>query len=143
MAKKDNINAKNPPVSSLVVLVFSFLFIVLGGFVSSYLQNNFKVSSTEIKPSISSTFDIVKNSWYKDPVLGFGPNKFSESWNLYKPQKVSQTAFWNTNFTESFATIPTLIISTGILGLISWLFFFILFFVLVLEYFIILKKVIL
>lgn len=40
---------------------------------------------------------------------------------MYKPTAINQTIFWDANFNFGFGFIPSLLATTGILGVLSWL----------------------
>ena len=63
----------------------------------------------------------------KDPILGVGPNKFGEVWAMHKPQVINATQFWDTSFNSGSGLLPTFASTTGSLGILAWLTFFILF----------------
>ncbi len=111
-------NLKNY-IPALIVLVFSVVLLISGGAVSNYLSGVFNVNSFEVRPNFETTFEIVKHSLSVNPVLGVGPNKFSDMWNLYKPFSVNITSFWNTNFNFGSSLIATILSTIGILGFLS------------------------
>ncbi len=120
------------PVLSLVVIIIAFAFVIIKGNIYNTLSsepfnlplvNKLDIANTEVRPSWSSTFSIAKNSLLKDPVFGVGPNRFTNSWQLSKPADVNSTIFWATDFNAATGYIPTSIITTGLLGLVSWIVF--------------------
>lgn len=132
---------KKAPYLALVIVIISAIFIVDGvrgktanadGSRNKYLigesiANYFKISQVEIRPSFPGTFDVFKSAVKENPVLGSGPNRFVNDWLLYKSDGINNTPFWNVNFNYGVGSIPTFIINTGILGLISWIIFLSLF----------------
>ena len=62
-----------------------------------------------------------------NPVFGVGPNQFTKEWLLTKPAAVNATIFWNTDFNYGVGYIPTAGVTAGILGLIAWVVFLVLF----------------
>jgi tetratricopeptide (TPR) repeat protein len=57
-------------------------------------------------------------------LFGAGPDSFSEIWSKYMPAEISQTAFWQVDFAYGIGFIPTAVIATGLIGLLTWLVFF-------------------
>ena len=111
----------------LFFLVISSVFIV-DGFRSKHiigdsLANYFKISQFEVRPSFQGTSEVLKESFKENPILGLGPNRFANSWLLFKPDGVNNTIFWNFDFNYGVGIIPTFITTTGILGMISWIVF--------------------
>lgn len=48
-------------------------------------------------------------------------------WSMYKPMALNGTQFWDVSFDSGSGLIPTLMSTTGILAIIAWITFFILF----------------
>lgn len=122
-------NLKNY-IPSLLVLIFSVVVIISGGAVSDYLSGLLKINSFEVRPNFETTFEIVKQSLSVNPVVGVGPNKFSDMWNLHKPLNVNITSFWNTTFNFGSSFVVTLLATTGLLGFLSFILFIIMYAVL-------------
>ena len=109
----------------LVVFVVAciFTFSSFGGKLSDSLH----ISNIEVRPGVSTTFDIFKNTIQNHPLFGSGPNTFALQWMSYKPASVNTTVFWNTDFAYGVGLLPTLAITTGLFGTLSWIIFFVLF----------------
>lgn len=125
-----NSHTGDKKASYLIVffLIISIIFIV-DGFRSKHvigdsLAGYFNISQLEVRPSFQGTSEVLKASFKENPALGFGPNSFSDSWLLFKPDGVNSTVFWNFDFIYGVGIIPTFITTTGILGMISWILFF-------------------
>ncbi|MEI6843188.1 MAG: tetratricopeptide repeat protein [bacterium] len=112
------------PLYPAIVLVISVIFIVWGTSVGGFLANKMHISNVEVRPSLSVTFDIVKNTWKTRPLFGSGPNTFVSQWLSYKPDSITATDFWDTNFAYGIGLIPTFAVTTGLVGILSWLLFF-------------------
>ena len=115
------------PAFSFVVIVISLLFLMSGQFIGGFLPSRLGLSNIEVGPSFSATMSVAKGSLMKDPVLGAGPNKFASVWAMYKPEVINLTQFWDTSFGFGSGMLPTILSTTGILGILSWLIFFALF----------------
>lgn len=111
------------PRFSLLVLVISLFFIFWGGFISSYLGSKLHISNLEVRPSLSVTLDIAKSTIASRPLFGSGPNSFVTQWLTWKPDDIVSTSFWNTDFTNGIGLIPTFAVTTGVVGILSWLLF--------------------
>lgn len=118
---------KKFPFVSFVVVIVSLLFIISGGFIGNFIPNYFKITNTEVSPSIGSTVSVTKNVLVNDPIFGLGPNRFGEAWAMYKPVSVNSSAFWDTYFESGSGLLPTLLATTGALGIIAWIVFLFLF----------------
>jgi len=124
------------PLASSVVVLVSFLFFlnplipipVYGPtYLENFIPNHLQISNTEISPSLGATMSITKAVLIKDPLLGIGPNRFGEAWSMYKPLVINNTQFWDVSFDSGLGLLPTLVATTGSLGILAWLVFLILF----------------
>ena len=118
---------KHFPAFSFAVVMVSLLFFMSGQFIGELLPNSLNLSNIEIRPSFGATMSITGKALMKDPILGVGPNKFGEVWAMYKPQVINATQFWDTSFNSGSGLLPTFASTTGSLGILAWLTFFILF----------------
>lgn len=114
---------KNIPLLSLIVLVISLAFLLSGNRLSDPLQNYFGINHFEVRPTFSATMEIAESTFAESPIFGSGPNRFLNQWIKAKPVSVNNTIFWNTDFTFGVGFVPTFAVTTGILGLLSWLAF--------------------
>ncbi|MEI8174462.1 MAG: hypothetical protein WCG28_00755, partial [bacterium] len=121
------IKAKYFPVVSFVVMLVSLLFFISSGFLGNIIPNSLQISNTEVNPSLSSTMSIAKEVLVKNPIFGIGPNKFKEAWSMYKPLSINNTQFWNVSFNSGSGLFPTFAATTGGVGILSWVVFFVLF----------------
>jgi tetratricopeptide (TPR) repeat protein len=116
-------NKKRFPFTSLIILFISLLSLIgsnlIGGFVSNYVSLN----NPDVRPSIVTTSQIAWKSIKHNPLFGTGPNTFVNDWSLWQPKEIAQTVFWNVDFTNGFSLLTTFIVTTGILGLIAFLLF--------------------
>ena len=113
-----------PFIVLLIALFFSLANPIAGGLLSSKLG----VSQTEVRPSVVSTGTVMWQTLVHHPFVGVGPDRFTNAWLLYRPANVMQTQFWNTQFTAGFGFVPTLVVTTGILGTLAILAFLFLYF---------------
>jgi hypothetical protein len=120
---------KHFPIISFVIVMISLLFFISGQFIGGIVSNRLQISNPEINPSFSTTMSITKGVITEDPLLGIGPNKFGEAWANYKPVVINNTQFWDTSFNAGSGLLPTLVATTGGLGILAWLVFLILFLV--------------
>jgi hypothetical protein len=118
---------KHFPLTSFIVMIIAILFFISGSFVGNFIPSKLQLSNTEVGPSLSATMSITKGVTFKHPVLGLGPNRFAEAWSMYKPAVVNNTQFWNTSFDSGSGLLTTFTATTGILGILAWILFFVLF----------------
>jgi len=115
------------PIPSLAVLAISVIFILAGNFIGSKIGASLGISQLEVRPSWGATFDVSRQTLVKDPLLGSGPNQFASEWLKYKPNGINSTVFWNVDFNFGVGLIPTFLATTGILGVLAWVAFFLAF----------------
>ncbi len=81
----------------------------------------------EVRPSFSATLQIAQDTLsvgMKQALLGSGPATFLYEYLAHRSPDLNATAFWGVRFVQGFATMPTLLVTTGVLGLASVLFMF-------------------
>lgn len=111
------------PVLPLVVLVLSLVFVIWSDTHGTFLANKLKAINIEVRPSFATTLDIAKNTLRERPLFGSGPNTFGTQWLTYKPADIVASVFWNTDFANGIGIIPTFTVTTGLVGILSWLLF--------------------
>jgi len=111
------------PVVSLIVLLLCVLFVAGHSNIGTLPSQYFKVSYSELRPSLNSTLTIAKESLPSNPLLGVGPNQFAVSWAAFRPQGILGTNIWNVNFTSGNSIFFTSLVTMGILGFLAWLLF--------------------
>ncbi len=111
------------PLYPLIVFVLSVIFVIWGNSLGTYLATRLQVTNLEVRPSLTVTLEIAKNTIKSRPLFGSGPNTFVTEWLTYRPDDILSTVFWNTDFTNGIGLIPTFAVTTGIIGVLSWLVF--------------------
>jgi len=111
----------------LAVFVIAAVFVASGGLFTETISSLFNVSQIEVRPSWQSTFEIAGKTLKKDPILGVGPNRFSTEWLGNKPEGINNTIFWNTDFNSGISFIFSSLVTTGLLGFVSWALFIVMF----------------
>ena len=106
------------------LFLISFLFFMSSQFIGGFLPNLLKVSNNEVSVGLNATMSITKQAIMKNPVLGIGPNRFTELWTMYKPAEINASQFWETPFSSGIGLIPTFFATTGLLGILAWFVFF-------------------
>ncbi|MDP2704967.1 MAG: tetratricopeptide repeat protein [Patescibacteria group bacterium] len=108
---------------SLGLLIFSLVFVLGGRVIGDSITRALGLSTFEVRPSWSTTIDVAWQTFKQNPVFGSGPNRFATQWNLYKPESVNATNFWNTSFSYGVGVIPTSLVTGGVIGTAAWLAF--------------------
>jgi tetratricopeptide (TPR) repeat protein len=114
-------------ILSLVIFVVSLVFIIGGSALGTVIAAKTGISYLEVRPSMSATLDIAKATYQQNALTGIGPNHFNEAWTLYKDNSLNETLFWNTAFNAGSGYVPTWFVTAGVLAVIAWLAFIIVF----------------
>jgi tetratricopeptide (TPR) repeat protein len=85
----------------------------------NFLPNAFGGTPNEVRPSALVTAQIFVKEVGSGAVFGSGPNRFTESWVQHRPVELFQTPYWNSDYAFGFGYLPTLAVTTGVLGLVS------------------------
>lgn len=118
---------KRFPFAALIVVFVCLIFLIGSNSIGTLISKYVNLSNTDVRPSITTTSQIAWKAVKHNPFFGTGPNTFSIDWSLWQPRAIAQTAFWNSDFSEGFSSMATLAVTTGILGILSWLVFFIIY----------------
>lgn len=108
-----------------MVLVIAIIFLTIGqnnsliGRGITRLTASIGISALEVWPTEAATWAVFKQSIIKDPLLGIGPNQFSNSWGAFKPAGVNQSQFWAIDFDAGSGYLPTFLVTVGALGLLG------------------------
>jgi len=123
LVKNSSRTTKFTNIISICIAVVSILFIIFGSQLSLFVANHLHISYLEIRPSVSATLEVGKNVYGHNLLVGVGPNKFIDAWQLYKNQSINQTIFWNTPFDTGYSYVATSAVAGGLLTLLAWIFF--------------------
>lgn len=107
-------------------MLAALFFIITSSFTGDVL-NAMGLSNVAVRPSWASTIAIGREAIRAHPIVGTGPETFVYNWIRYRPANINQTPFWATPFTAGVGTIPSLALTTGLLGVLAWLVFLALF----------------
>ncbi|MDP4020719.1 MAG: tetratricopeptide repeat protein [Candidatus Adlerbacteria bacterium] len=112
------------PWYALAASAMAVVFLFFGTSFNTAVTSIFPVSSFEVRPSYTSTFDVTnaaREGSLSELLIGRGPNTFSDVWLQYKPVEVNQTPFWSFDFSVGFSTLLTALGSVGFLGVVVWM----------------------
>ncbi len=102
-------------------LIVSVALIFFGGNISSMISSYFSEYFSETNLSWQSTMTVADNVLLQKPILGTGPATFDLDWDLYKPESINASNYWNTDFYGGVGYIPTEIVTEGAFGVLAWL----------------------
>jgi tetratricopeptide (TPR) repeat protein len=120
----DDASKKLVSFAPLAMVLLCALFLFGGAGVTSKVSEWANVGELDVRPSWSTTVTLGNQALEGRALFGIGPDTFVEQWNKYMPADISQTIFWRTDFAYGIGFVPTSVIATGFIGLISWLVFF-------------------
>ncbi len=108
---------------ALIIMAIALICILGNTAISTNISQKLNLGTVEVRPSWTATWDVLRSSLADRPLIGSGANNFTSSWLIHKPAGINDTIFWNTDFSSGIGLIPTFAITTGVLGIIAWLFF--------------------
>ena len=106
-----------------IVCLVSGAFVVAGDYMGGQFSSLFDVEYLEVRPSLVANIDIVQGVYKEDLFLGVGPNQFEQAWREFKNPAINQTLFWNTDFVAGSGFVPTLFVTLGLLGGVTFVLF--------------------
>jgi tetratricopeptide (TPR) repeat protein len=107
------------PAYTLLALILSVFFVFAGNSLGELASNALGISQIEVRPSWGATTEITVSSLSSDPVFGVGPNRFSTQWLLAKPEGINNTLFWNVDFNYGIGFVPSMLVTTGVVGALA------------------------
>jgi len=112
------------------LLHFAIVLLIVGLFFAVFKINLPFSPQLPLEVSLTQQAELglIKDSIMKTPVLGSGPGTFSYTFAKFKPDGVNQTILWNTKFSTGASEILDRVITTGILGILSFLALLVMFF---------------
>lgn len=120
-------NKKRFPFASLIILFISLLSLIGSNLIGNLVSNYVSLNNPDVRPSIVTTSQIAWKSIKHNPLFGTGPNTFVIDWALWQPKEIAQTVFWNVDFTNGYSLLTTFAITTGLLGLVAFLLFLVIY----------------
>ncbi len=103
------------PYMSFISLLIGLFFFLASSSIGATLAQYAGVTFTDIRPSFSTTTDVMRSTLAQDPIFGAGAGRFADMWNLYHPLEINQTMFWNTSFDTGYSLLQSLLTTNGIL----------------------------
>jgi tetratricopeptide (TPR) repeat protein len=101
------------PIVSFISLLVGLFFFLSTSSIGASISRYAGIVFTDFRPSFSSTTHIMRATLLTDPVFGAGAGRFSDMWNLYRPQTINNTIFWNTPFDSGYNLIESLATTQG------------------------------
>jgi len=90
------------------------------------INQKLNIATLEVRPNVSGTYSVVKDSFKINPVFGSGPNTFSDVWLKNKPAVVNDSPYWNIEPKFGVGFVPTFFVTTGLLGCLALVMFILL-----------------
>jgi len=121
---------------SFVPLIITIVFIALawqGMSIAGPVVSKLNVGYQEVVMPWRMTTDIFAGELKDQPLLGAGPNRFTQAFLAYKPVALNTTDAWGVEFNSGFGLIPTFFVTQGLVGGIVWILFFVFFGILGVE----------
>ncbi len=100
---------------SLVMLFSSKLITDIG--------EQLKIQFIEVRPNLTFTLKTASGALSENSAFGYGPNTFTYAWTQHRPPDILSTPFWQTRFNAGYGFVPTILVTTGLVGALSLLVF--------------------
>jgi tetratricopeptide (TPR) repeat protein/O-antigen ligase len=108
---------------ALGVFIIAGVFAFFPTSTTSPVMKHFGITENEVSLPWQTTVDIAAGVIKSAPLLGSGPNQFTTAYNMFKPAYMNNTQAWSVDFISGVGLVPTLALTTGVLGIIAWIFF--------------------
>jgi len=115
-----NINKTRIFILPLAVSVIALILIFIQSPTKSAISMPFEVNLT-YRASLNIAQETVSEST-KNFILGSGPATFAYNYDLYRTANPNMTDFWNIRFSQGISVLPTLLVTSGVLGILAVLF---------------------
>jgi len=110
------------PWYTLGAFVLVILGIIFGTLLTNAISKARPLYYNEVSPSFKSTMQASAASIKARPIFGTGIGSFDTVWNKVKPASLSGTQSGSLEFTTGYSFVTTQLATTGVFGLIVWLF---------------------
>jgi cytochrome c-type biogenesis protein CcmH/NrfG len=107
----------------LIVCVICAVFVWNGNALAGSAIGNIGAGYSEMRLPWQQTLDVGAGAIKDSPLLGAGPNRFTQAYIAHKPSGINATDAWSTEFTSGFGLIPTFFVTQGLLGIVAWIVF--------------------
>ena len=115
-----NINNTRIFILPLSVLVIALILIFIQSPTKNFISMPFEVNLT-YRASFNIAQETISDST-KNLMIGSGPATFAYNYDLYRTTGPNMTDFWNVRFSQGISVLPTLLATSGTLGLLAILF---------------------
>lgn len=80
------------------------------------------ISSQNVTPTnLTRTLIVGKKVLVSEGIFGIGAGNFARAWQLYKPQDVTNSAYFGYDFSQGSDTMTTMLVTIGIVGLVAFM----------------------
>jgi membrane protein implicated in regulation of membrane protease activity len=110
------------PIMSMVSLLVGLFFLLSNTSIGSSISQSVGISFNDIRPSFTTTTQVMRSSIFHDPLFGAGAGLYSDVWNLHYPTIINSTLFWSSPFESGFNVLESLISTNGLLPVIALIF---------------------
>jgi tetratricopeptide (TPR) repeat protein len=111
-------------VASLATLAVTLFFIFGPTAMTVQPSLSAKVGELDIRPNWSTTVSLGRTALDNRAIFGAGPESFENTWSKAMPAEIHSSEFWKYDFSYGAGLLPTIIISTGLIGAIGLIVFF-------------------
>lgn len=115
---------KKLSVRAIALFILCVVFLAFGQSIGSMVTQAVQIQHLEVRPSLEATLTIAQRALSgSDAFTGVGPALFEHVWPAFRPLSVLTSNFWNVDFRYGFGLLPTFVVTTGLIGAVSWVLF--------------------
>ncbi len=86
--------------------------------IADKFMNVYKVSFNDVRPNMSTSWQLAKQSFLENKMLGTGPNQFASVWMKYRPISSINDYYYNSNIENASSNFFKLLIELGLVAII-------------------------
>lgn len=120
-------SSRRPLILPLLTLAAGLLFMLGSSTIGSALSTLAGTTYIDARPSLQSTFLVGTHTYASSPLFGTGPGTFGREWLQHRDRAINDSIFWSVDFSSGIGHVPTSFVTTGVLGALAWIAFFVLF----------------
>ncbi|KKT77670.1 MAG: hypothetical protein UW74_C0036G0004 [Candidatus Giovannonibacteria bacterium GW2011_GWC2_44_8] len=107
---------------TFAILLISLVMLFSGKLIGD-IGDQLKIQFIEVRPNLEFTLKTAAGSLSENAAFGYGPNTFAYAWAKHRPLEILSTPFWQARFNAGYGFVPTILVTTGLVGTLSLLVF--------------------
>ncbi len=112
-----------PAISFVIAVIMAWQGVSIAGPIIKKMQ----MQNFELALPWQMTLDVASGSAKSNLLFGVGPNRFSQAFLANKPDGINQSDAWGVEFNYGFGWLPSFVVTEGLIGIVLWIVFLIVF----------------